>query len=212
MAKQEILDEEKRARTNEMQKTGLQMCSGVDIPFGVRAIQCGVEVDGIWISRPNTSNSTLVGDAEAINRVRSRLDDMQSVRDDSSSDGIAALEHMDRAVTALYAQGTYQPFQSLYSGDNHHTDAASRLKGRTTPSKAMAEEPYTSRQNEWTDEVVDSHDFDVTPPTSARPLTPLASHQNSSSYQHPTRSYAPVSDVSLDPSRGTQEIRSNTFA
>lgn len=26
----------------------------IDVPFGVRAIESGVEVEGVWISRPNT--------------------------------------------------------------------------------------------------------------------------------------------------------------
>ncbi|KAK0737642.1 hypothetical protein B0T21DRAFT_347996 [Apiosordaria backusii] len=50
--KQELLDEEKRLRVEEMRRSGLSMKRTNDIPFGVRAIQGGVEVDGIWISRP----------------------------------------------------------------------------------------------------------------------------------------------------------------
>ncbi|KAK3330356.1 hypothetical protein B0H66DRAFT_58624 [Apodospora peruviana] len=56
--KQEILDEEKRARYTDMRRTGLSVKRGNDIPFGVRAIQSGIEVDGIWISRPATPNET----------------------------------------------------------------------------------------------------------------------------------------------------------
>lgn len=37
-----------------MKSTGLPLPRKFDIPFGVRAIQSGIEVDGIWISRPNT--------------------------------------------------------------------------------------------------------------------------------------------------------------
>ncbi|CAK7568028.1 MAG: hypothetical protein SEPTF4163_006007 [Sporothrix epigloea] len=65
MRRQEVLDEEKRARLAEIRKvemassTGLTVHSGrkkraIEIPFGVRAIQTGVEVDGIWISQPTT--------------------------------------------------------------------------------------------------------------------------------------------------------------
>ncbi len=52
--KQEIIDEEKRTRLTEMRKTGLPTKRSNDIPFGIRAIQSGIEVDGIWISRPTT--------------------------------------------------------------------------------------------------------------------------------------------------------------
>ncbi|KAI1410782.1 hypothetical protein F5Y13DRAFT_68961 [Hypoxylon sp. FL1857] len=54
LKKHTILDLEKRARLLEMQKSGLPSTKRVDIPFGVRAIQSGIEVDGIWISRPGT--------------------------------------------------------------------------------------------------------------------------------------------------------------
>ncbi|KAL1901862.1 hypothetical protein Sste5346_001565 [Sporothrix stenoceras] len=65
--RQEVIDEEKRARLTEMRKVGMSSSptarsaaatrkqrTNSDIPFGVRAIQTGVEVDGIWISRPTT--------------------------------------------------------------------------------------------------------------------------------------------------------------
>ncbi|CAK7212130.1 hypothetical protein SBRCBS47491_001368 [Sporothrix bragantina] len=63
--RQEVIDEEKRARLTEMRKVGMSSPTGLtatggrkqrtsEIPFGVRAIQTGVEVDGIWISRPTT--------------------------------------------------------------------------------------------------------------------------------------------------------------
>ncbi|KAK7924590.1 hypothetical protein PG985_006644 [Apiospora marii] len=69
--KHEILDEEKRSRLSEMRKSGLPVGKKADIPFGVRAIQSGIQVDGIWISRPGTPNSgtlatsmTLGGDSD----------------------------------------------------------------------------------------------------------------------------------------------------
>lgn len=54
LAKHALLDEEKRTRQMELRKSGLPAGRRVDIPFGVRAIQSGVEVEGIWISRPVT--------------------------------------------------------------------------------------------------------------------------------------------------------------
>ncbi|AEO65720.1 uncharacterized protein THITE_2113018 [Thermothielavioides terrestris NRRL 8126] len=56
MKKQEALDKEKRARLEEMRKAGLPAKRANNVPFGVRAIQSGVEVDGIWISRPASLN------------------------------------------------------------------------------------------------------------------------------------------------------------
>lgn len=50
----EIIDEEKRARISLMSRCGIENMRPPEIPFGVRAILSGVEVEGIWISRPNS--------------------------------------------------------------------------------------------------------------------------------------------------------------
>ncbi|ROT35582.1 hypothetical protein SODALDRAFT_70162 [Sodiomyces alkalinus F11] len=49
LKRQEALDEERRIRLNQMRKSGLSSRSDIDIPFGIRAIEGGVTVDGIWI-------------------------------------------------------------------------------------------------------------------------------------------------------------------
>ncbi|KAJ2987505.1 hypothetical protein NUW58_g4466 [Xylaria curta] len=54
LKKHALLDEEKRVRQMELRKSGLPVGRRADIPFGVRAIQSGIEVEGIWISRPAT--------------------------------------------------------------------------------------------------------------------------------------------------------------
>lgn len=50
--RQRIVDEEKRAKIQELRKSGqfIEPRKSQDIPFGLRAIQSGVQVDGIWIS------------------------------------------------------------------------------------------------------------------------------------------------------------------
>ncbi|KAL7791027.1 hypothetical protein V8C37DRAFT_403193 [Trichoderma ceciliae] len=70
IARLELIDEERRVRLAEMRYCGINARGITDIPFGVRAIQSGIQVEGIWISRPNTPNSsrdtpspTLIGDA-----------------------------------------------------------------------------------------------------------------------------------------------------
>lgn len=53
--KQELVDEEKRTRIQQLRSSGqLVESSKHDVPFGVRAIQSGIQVDGIWISNSNT--------------------------------------------------------------------------------------------------------------------------------------------------------------
>jgi hypothetical protein len=50
--RQEIVDEEKRTRIEALRRSGqiVESRKSHDIPFGVRAIQSGIQVDGIWIS------------------------------------------------------------------------------------------------------------------------------------------------------------------
>lgn len=46
----------KEAHRQEMQRVGStrRRHKGTDVPFGIRAIESGIEVDGVWISRSNT--------------------------------------------------------------------------------------------------------------------------------------------------------------
>lgn len=69
MRKSEGLDAEERARRSDMSCCGIDAWKMDEIPFGVRAIQRGVEVDGIWISHSDSedlsqvvSSATLIGD------------------------------------------------------------------------------------------------------------------------------------------------------
>ena len=70
MRKLEKLDAEKHARRSDVSYCGIDAWKIEEIPFGVRAIQRGVEVDGIWISRSDVdvasqvaSSATLVSHA-----------------------------------------------------------------------------------------------------------------------------------------------------
>lgn len=38
----------------ERQRRVRELNDGIEIPFGIRAIESGIEVDGVWISRSNT--------------------------------------------------------------------------------------------------------------------------------------------------------------
>ncbi|KUJ20283.1 uncharacterized protein LY89DRAFT_682041 [Mollisia scopiformis] len=54
--KQEVVDEEKRMRIQELRSSGqiVESRKSHDIPFGIRAIQSGIQIDGIWISQGST--------------------------------------------------------------------------------------------------------------------------------------------------------------
>lgn len=55
LRRQEAFDEEKRSHLDQVRRTGLPASRKyAEIPFGVRAIQSGVQVDGIWISKTST--------------------------------------------------------------------------------------------------------------------------------------------------------------
>ncbi|KAF3769158.1 hypothetical protein M406DRAFT_251183, partial [Cryphonectria parasitica EP155] len=55
MRKFEQLDEEKQARIAQMRKSGISASRrarlGSGIPFGVKALESGVEVEGVWVAR-----------------------------------------------------------------------------------------------------------------------------------------------------------------
>ncbi|KAJ4271816.1 hypothetical protein NW762_000522 [Fusarium torreyae] len=85
MRRLEIIDEEKRARVSLMSHCGINTVRAPEIPFGIRAIQSGVEVEGIWISRPNspescqlTPGATLVGRRIEISKGKGRMIDLGS--------------------------------------------------------------------------------------------------------------------------------------
>lgn len=55
MRKLEVLDAERQARIVQMRKSGLSANGkfrfGSEIPFGVKALENGIDVDGIWVAR-----------------------------------------------------------------------------------------------------------------------------------------------------------------
>ncbi|KAH8737313.1 hypothetical protein BGZ61DRAFT_470774 [Ilyonectria robusta] len=76
----EIIDEEKRARLSAMSHCGIDALRPPEVPFGIRAIQSGIEVEGIWISRPNTPDpsqpatpATLVGHHIAMSKGKEKM-------------------------------------------------------------------------------------------------------------------------------------------
>jgi hypothetical protein len=65
--KHAIVDEEKRRTIEELRKTGqlVERKRPPEVPFGVRAIESGIEVDGIWISKSATPVSESLRAARA---------------------------------------------------------------------------------------------------------------------------------------------------
>jgi hypothetical protein len=70
VARQEVIDEEKRTRIQRLRDSGIQIESrkGKDIPFGIRALESGIEIDGIWVSS-NSATSVPASLKEARNNL-----------------------------------------------------------------------------------------------------------------------------------------------
>lgn len=146
MRKQEIIDEEKRARFTEMRKAGVPVSAkrgGPEIPFGVRAIQRGVEVDGIWISRPTTpavetksrlqSMTTLTGtDAGPNRKGKTVADDTGSATIQRESQSDASTVHRVTDAESLASNGSGTPRQSSFAGPRpKHRSVANALNEDT---------------------------------------------------------------------------------
>jgi hypothetical protein len=106
-----------------MRKAGVPVKRGCDIPFGIRAIQSGIEVDGIWISQPVSpslkssnklaSTTTLVAlDASDPSKKGKHLsDDMKSV----------SISTADSRPLRRHSPSSGTMFQRLNDADSVHS-------------------------------------------------------------------------------------------
>ncbi|KAK8089500.1 hypothetical protein PG997_004461 [Apiospora hydei] len=154
--KHEILDEEKRSRLSEMRKTGLPVGKKADIPFGVRAIQSGIQVDGIWISRPGTPNSgtlaasmTLGGDSDDEPRAKEKAMSSKIATPSpgqSQRPSPTASTFEQGHSPPLGPQSTYKPKHGAIRPNNRpgnhssanlqrNSDALRNLEGANSPSR-----------------------------------------------------------------------------
>ncbi|RYP21974.1 hypothetical protein DL767_009141 [Monosporascus sp. MG133] len=140
LRKHVVLDQEKQARQQDMRRSGLPVGKRMDIPFGVRAIQSGIEVDGIWISRPGTpaESETLVssvGEAKGKEKavpisggLRSPTTAVAEVQPTpGQSPTPSLLQHNDAVHAPLRSmqvgpQSTYKPTHALYHQPNTSTE------------------------------------------------------------------------------------------
>ncbi|KAJ3486891.1 hypothetical protein NLG97_g6524 [Lecanicillium saksenae] len=112
----ELLDEEKRARLAEMQKYGIEIPAVHDIPFGSRAIQSGIEVDEIWISRPNTPSQSYRASCATI-------------MDDNSADGTAPVRKAPSSI-----QNASDGSHGKVKASTHSSAGSSRILKRSALS------------------------------------------------------------------------------
>ncbi|KAF1831493.1 hypothetical protein BDW02DRAFT_47719 [Decorospora gaudefroyi] len=102
------VDKGKKAQTPEMLEaqpvTQPTEDTRDEIPFGIRAIQSGIEVDGVWISRSNTpvgsSRASIMSEKLPRSYTNSQLELPQPVAQGSSRNSSRAPSSFDRAVSA----------------------------------------------------------------------------------------------------------------
>ncbi|CAL3968868.1 unnamed protein product [Diplocarpon coronariae] len=110
--RQEIADEEKRTRIQRLRNSGqlVEAPKSHDIPFGVRAIQSGIEVDGIWISQTTTPVPSVL----KLGHLRSRSKDNLASTDSSKDSDVSELRSDDSQAMSRYGKSA---FRSIDLGD-----------------------------------------------------------------------------------------------
>lgn len=90
LRKHEVIEEERRVRLGEMRHCGIEALRTTnEIPFGVRALESGIEVEGIWISRSNTPEdchtptSTAPVDEQGAGKGKERMVELRDHRPDA---------------------------------------------------------------------------------------------------------------------------------
>lgn len=105
-----------------MQRYGIEIPAVNDIPFGSRAIQSGIEVDDIWISRPNTPAA-------------SQRASCATIIDDSSTDGTVPVRKGGSSLRNLSASSQLQS----KSGELSSVASSKVLKRSTLAGQHMSE-------------------------------------------------------------------------
>lgn len=172
MRKQEVVDEEKRIRIRELRSSGQIVDSrkSHDVPFGVRAIQSGIQVDGIWISHGHKhipsdlkldhlrgssvdidNEDTLLSSETTSDRPLSSQG-RPPLRSTNSSDFLRTYEVSDTdRPTSAGTRTSYKPRKSSHLRQGSHgyydEDTLTRLEGTSPASKRKlhTHKPRSSR-------------------------------------------------------------------
>ncbi|KAI0423621.1 hypothetical protein F5Y09DRAFT_203711 [Xylaria sp. FL1042] len=142
LKKHTLLDEEKRARQMELRKSGLPAGRRADIPFGVRAIQSGIEVEGIWISRPVTPMETRSSSKAS----STTLDIDSELRPQDKGKGVLGLRP---TATVTEVEPTPKPSPRL-SPTSSYFDQGIRQEITRAPSPGLHvayAQPYSSQRS-----------------------------------------------------------------
>ncbi|KNG51275.1 hypothetical protein DDE82_008065 [Stemphylium lycopersici] len=170
------VDKGKNAQSPEMLEaqpvTELNEETKDEIPFGIRAIQSGIEVDGVWISRTNTpvgsSRASVMSEKLPRSFNNSQLELPQPVAQASSRNSSRGPSSFDRAVSAEPLSSTASRASSPGRGHVHDGPRCSNCHHHVARSTQASGPPS---------------------PTGATPQ-----HQNGSSSKHSSRRESDESD------------------
>ncbi|CAG5156740.1 uncharacterized protein ALTATR162_LOCUS4536 [Alternaria atra] len=152
------VDKGKRAATPEMLEaqpvTQVQEETKDEIPFGIRAIQSGIEVDGVWISRTNTpvgsSRNSIMSEQFPRSFNNSQLELPQPVAQGSSRNSSRAPSTFDRAVSAEPLPSHDSRSSSPGRGHHHEGPRCSNCNhhvSRNTIALNALESPNSTRNS-----------------------------------------------------------------
>ncbi len=142
--KQVAVDEEKRLRIQEMRKSGqlVETKKINDIPFGIRALESGVEIDGIWVSKSN------IPIPESLKKVRtsdcsstSSLDSNDSSRATTPGETSSQIGSYSGILAPAFRQSQL-PFERVVSGSHPPPSNSIRLSS----TRAAGYKPRRSSQ------------------------------------------------------------------
>ncbi|KAL8845942.1 MAG: hypothetical protein Q9221_008933, partial [Calogaya cf. arnoldii] len=114
---------------------------GNDIPFGVRAIESGIEVDGVWISRSNTPANSIPG-SPALSATK---DTPTPVHPVPASDRASTVSSMSRLEIPQAAHGHPKPSPARSSNSSY-----TRVSGNPF-DRSVSSDRSPSRFSSYTD-------------------------------------------------------------
>lgn len=111
----------KAAVRHEMRHTAsVRRARGKEVPFGVRALESGIEVDGVWVSGTNTPRGSMSGSPTLTPKIEKPAQPGIQV---PPSDGASSSSSMSRLEISQPAHG--------YRGGHPHVSASEASKART---------------------------------------------------------------------------------
>jgi hypothetical protein len=180
----------------EIQRVGISIRKRPEIPFGVRAIQSGIEVDGIWISRPGTPNSqmllgassvTLTSETDLKGKSKMTSDMVTPSPNHSPSSSVFETSPSPPRSPATGTQSTYRPKHAprrSSSRANEVLNTSSLEKLEETPMERPALQTYVPRSV-----------FSKMPSSKQPPAQGERSSSSSEEAYIPSRRQSPVSDL-----------------